>query len=142
MHEQVFDLFFNLNATEEAVGLPNPLRFFEAGWMSTDWQQPTSDITPLLDAIIEHIPAPVIPEERRKCSFLHRLLELCNASPSVAYSAGQLRENMPISWSNAMALSPKPESRELHSLKGCRSKNESVSAGDICALVGLESRHR
>ena len=88
VHEQVFDLFFNLNATEEQLDFPTLYGSSKQGWMSTDWQQPTSDITPLLDAIIEHIPAPVIPEERRKCSFLHSITRaMWAASPSVAYSA-------------------------------------------------------
>lgn len=141
VHEQVFDLFFNLNATEEQLDFPTLYGSSKQGWMSTDWQQPTSDITPLLDAIIEHIPAPVIPEGTPQMLI-----------SSLAYSSyvgriaigrvfrGQLRENMPISLVKRDGAITKARIKELHSFEGLgRSKNESVSAGDICALVGLES---
>ena len=56
VHEQVFDLMFNLDATEEQLDFPTLYGSGKAGWMSTEWENPTDNITPLLDAILEHIP--------------------------------------------------------------------------------------
>ncbi len=141
VHEQVFDLFFNLNATEDQLDFPTLYGSSKQGWMSTDWQQPTSDITPLLDAIIEHIPAPVIPEGTPQ--MLISSLDYSSYVGRIAIGRvfrGQLRENMPISLVKRDGAITKARIKELHSFEGLgRSKNESVSAGDICALVGLES---
>ena len=56
--EKVFDLMFNLDATEEQLDFPTVYGAAKDGWMSDDWEKPTKDILPLLDAIIEHVPAP------------------------------------------------------------------------------------
>ena len=58
VHEQVFDLMFNLDATEEQLDFVTMYGSSKHGWMSKDWKQPTDNIVPLLDAIIENIPAP------------------------------------------------------------------------------------
>jgi GTP-binding protein len=141
VHEQVFDLFFNLNATEEQLNFPTLYGSSKQGWMSTDWKQPTTDITALLDAIIEHIPAPVIPEGSPQ--MLITSLDYSSYVGRIAIGRvfrGQLRENMPISLVKRDGAITKARIKELHSFEGLgRSKNESVSAGDICALVGLES---
>src|SRR5690606_16113773 len=60
VHEQVFDLMFQLDATEEQLDFPVYYGSAKQGWMSTDWKNPTNDITPLLDGIIQHIPAPKV----------------------------------------------------------------------------------
>src|SRR5688572_17231080 len=57
VHESVFDLFFHLNATEEQLNFPTIYGSSKQGWMSTDWKQPGDDITALLDAILQYIPA-------------------------------------------------------------------------------------
>src|SRR5436190_1735651 len=59
VHEQIFDLFFNLNATEDQLNFPTLYGSSKHGWMSTDWKKPTEEIHALLDAIVEFIPAPV-----------------------------------------------------------------------------------
>jgi len=58
VNEMVFDLMFNLNATEDQLDFPTLYGSAKQNWMSTDWRKPTEDITALLDAIIEYIPAP------------------------------------------------------------------------------------
>ena len=58
VQEMVFDLMFNLEATEEQLDFPTFFGSAKEGWMSDDWQKPAADITPLLDAIIEYIPEP------------------------------------------------------------------------------------
>ena len=58
VQEMVFDLMFNLNATEEQLDFPTIYGSAKQGWMSEDWQKPTDNINAVLDAIIEYIPAP------------------------------------------------------------------------------------
>src|SRR5690606_8319065 len=62
VYENVFDLFFNLGATEDQLDFPVLYGSSKQGWMSTDWKKPTTDFTDLLDAIVEHIPAPKVSE--------------------------------------------------------------------------------
>ena len=62
VHEAVFDLMFNLDASEEQLDFPALYGSAKYGWMNTDWKEQTDNITPLLDAIIEHIPPPKIEE--------------------------------------------------------------------------------
>src|SRR6187399_2473403 len=62
VHEQVFELMYQLDATEDQLNFPTFYGSAKQGWMSTDWKNPTTDITALLDGIIEHIPAPVTEE--------------------------------------------------------------------------------
>ena len=62
VNEEVFDLMFSLNATEDQLDFKTIYGSAKQGWMSRDWQQPTSDITALLDTILEEIPAPEIIE--------------------------------------------------------------------------------
>src|SRR6185436_14394927 len=58
VHEQIFELFFNLNATEDQLDFPTLYGSSKHGWMSTDWKKPTEDISALLEAIVSHIPPP------------------------------------------------------------------------------------
>lgn len=62
VHDEVFELFFNLEATEEQLNFPTIYGSSKQGWMSTHWNKPTDDITTLLDAIIENIEPPYIPK--------------------------------------------------------------------------------
>src|SRR6476619_7297677 len=59
VHEQIFELFFNLNATEDQLDFPTLYGSSKHGWMSTDWKKPTEDISALLEAIVKHIPPPL-----------------------------------------------------------------------------------
>lgn len=63
VQEAVFDLMFNLDATEDQLDFPTIFGSAKNGWMSNDWRKPTDNITAVLDAIIEHIPAPQVVEE-------------------------------------------------------------------------------
>ena len=58
VNEMVFDLMYNLNATEEQLDFKTVYGSAKQNWMSDDWKNPTTDITPLLEAIIKYIPAP------------------------------------------------------------------------------------
>ena len=67
VQEAVFDLMFNLNATEEQLNFPTIYGSAKQGWMSDDWKQPSNSIIPLLDAILEYIPAPKSLQGYPKC---------------------------------------------------------------------------
>ncbi|HNP48205.1 MAG TPA: translational GTPase TypA [Bacteroidia bacterium] len=141
VHEQIFDLFFNLSATEDQLNFPTLYGSSKQGWMSTDYNKPTEDITPLLDAIIEHIPAANV-----KAGTPQMLITSLDYSSFVGriaigrVSRGSMRESMPVSLVKRDGSIVKSRVKELHSFEGLgRSKQETVNAGDICAIVGLEN---
>jgi len=85
VQENVFDLMFNLGATEDQLDFVTVYGSSKQGWMGPDWQKPTEDITFLLDTIIEQIPAPKIEEGIPKCRSPHSITTHSLAvSPSVA----------------------------------------------------------
>ncbi|REK49062.1 MAG: translational GTPase TypA [Bacteroidetes bacterium] len=141
VHEQIFDLFFNLNATEEQLDFPTLYGSSKHGWMSTDWNKPTSDITPLLDAIITHIPP--APLHEGTAQMLITSLDYSSFVGRIAIGRvfrGALRESMPVSLVKRDGSVLKSRVKELHSFEGLgRSKQEQIKAGDICAIVGLEN---
>jgi GTP-binding protein len=141
VHEQIFDLFFNLNATEEQLNFPTLYGSSKHGWMSTDWKKPTEDISALLDAIIEFIPAAPVREGNPQ--MLITSLDYSSFVGRIAIGRvyrGIMRESMPVSLIKRDGSILKARIKELHSFEGLgRAKKEFVTAGDICAIVGLES---
>jgi GTP-binding protein len=141
VHEQIFDLFFNLNATEDQLNFPTLYGSSKQGWMSLDWKKPAEDITALLDAIIEHIPAAKVHEGNPQ--MLITSLDYSSFVGRIAIGRifrGTLRESMPVSLVKRDGSIVKSRIKELHSFEGLgRAKKEFVDAGDICAIVGLES---
>ena len=141
VHEQIFDLFYHLNATEEQLNFPTLYGSSKHGWMSTDWRKPTEDITALLDAIIEYIPA--APSHEGTPQMLISSLDYSSFVGRIAIGRvfrGSLRENMPVSLVKRDGSVTKSRVKELHSFEGLgRARITDVSAGDICALVGLEN---
>jgi len=141
VHEQIFDLFFNLGATEDQLDFPTLYGSSKQGWMSTDWSKPTEDITALLDAIIEHIPA--APVRQGTAQMLITSLDYSSFVGRIAIgriTRGSLRESMPVSLMKRDGTILKSRVKELHSFEGLgRSKKDFVDAGDICAIVGLEN---
>ncbi len=141
VHEQIFDLFFNLNASEEQLDFPTLYGSSKHGWMSTDWNKPTQDITALLDAIIEHIPP--APVHDGTPQMLITSLDYSSFVGRIAIGRvfrGTLKENMPVSLVKRDGTVVKSRIKELHSFEGLgRSRKECISAGDICAIVGLEN---
>lgn len=140
VHEQVFDLMFNLDATEEQLDFTTLYGSSKQGWMSTDWQQPTTDITPLLDAIIE-----IIPEAEQKEGVPALQITSLDFSSFVGRIAiGRLRQGT-LKEGASLGLSKKDGSlqrvrlKELHVFEGLgKMKVTEVKAGDICALTGIE----
>jgi GTP-binding protein len=141
VHDQVFELFFNLNATEEQLNFPTLYGSSKQGWMSTDWKKPADDITALLDAIVAHIPAS--PKHLGTPQMLITSLDYSSYVGRIAIGRvfrGTLKEGAPVSLMKRDGSILKSRIKEIHSFEGLgRSKKEFVDAGDICAVVGLES---
>ncbi|WP_301756396.1 translational GTPase TypA [uncultured Muribaculum sp.] len=140
VQEMVFDLMFNLDATEEQLDFPTVYGSAKQGWMSTDWRKPTDNILPVLDTIIEHIPAPQTLEGAPQ--MLITSLDFSNYVGRIAVGRvhrGTLREGMDIALCKRDGSVVKQRIKELHTFEGMgRKKVSEVSSGDICALVGIE----
>ncbi|MDR1666576.1 MAG: translational GTPase TypA [Bacteroidales bacterium] len=141
VQEEVFDLMFHLNATEEQLDFVTLYGSAKQGWMSSDWKRPTTDITALCDAIIEHIPAPVVREGTPQ--MLITSLEYSSYVGRIAVGKlhrGTLTEGQNITLVKRDGATVRSKIKELLTFEGLnRKKTASVSSGDICALVGLEN---
>ncbi len=140
VHEMVFDLMFNLDATEEQLDFPTVFGSAKNGWMSTDWQKPTDNINAVLDAIIEYIPAPKTLEGDPQ--MLITSLDYSSYVGRIAIGRvhrGTLREGMNVGICKKDGSVVKQHIKELHTFEGMgRKKVSEVSSGDICALVGID----
>ncbi|MBQ1987389.1 MAG: translational GTPase TypA [Muribaculaceae bacterium] len=140
VQEMVFDLMFNLNATEEQLDFQTLYGSAKQNWMSTDWRNQTENIYPLLDAIIEHIPGPEIIEG--DAQMLITSLDYSSYVGRIAIGRvhrGEVRENMDVALCKKDGTVIRQRIKELHTFEGMgRKKVESVKSGDICALVGIE----
>ena len=140
VHEQVFDLMFNLEATEDQLDFTTLYGSSKQGWMSTDWTQPTTDITPLLDAIIDVIPAAPYREGSPQMQITS--LDYSSFVGRIAIGRvhrGTLKEGMPISLCKADGTIKKGRIKELQVFEGLGKKAvQEVSAGEICAVTGIE----
>ena len=140
VQEEVFDLMFALNATEDQLDFKTIYGSAKQGWMSEDWKKPTTDITALLDAILEVIPAPA--ENDGTPQMLISSLEY---SPYVGRIAvgrvtrGTLKTGMSISLCKRYDVVEKQKIKQLMVFDGLGKKNvDEVKNGDICAVVGVE----
>jgi len=140
VHENVFDLMFNLNATEEQLDFPALYGSSKQGWMSTDWKKKTEDITPLLDAIIEHIPASPVVEGTFQMQITSLDYNAFVGRIAIGRVArGTVKEGQQVALCKADGSIKKMKIKELHVFEGLgKVKVESVSSGEICAITGLE----
>lgn len=140
VQDMVFDLMFSLDATEDQLDFPTIFGSAKNGWMSTDWEKPTDNILPLLDTIIEHIPAPVTYEG--DAQMLITSLDFSSYVGRIAIGRvhrGTLREGMEIALCRKDGSTVKQRIKELHTFEGMgRKKVSEVSSGDICAIVGID----
>lgn len=141
VHEQVFDLMYQLDATEDQLNFPTFYGSAKQGWMSTDWRKPTTDIIPLLEGIIEHIPAPTV--EQGTTQMLITSLEYSSYIGRVAIGRmhrGVIRSGQPISLVKRDTKGlVKSRVKDLYVFEGFEKlKVEEVTSGEICAIVGLE----
>ncbi len=141
VHEQVFELFFALDATEDQLNFPTFYGSAKNGWMSKDWKQPTQDINTLIEGIIEHIPAPKVSEGPTQMmitsleysSFIGRI-----AIGRVQRGSIKAGQQVALVKRDTGAI-VKTRVKEVYVFEGFEKKKmEEVKAGEICALVGLE----
>ena len=140
VYEMVFDLMFSLNATEDQLDFPVIYGSAKNNWMSEDWQKPTDSLTPLLDTIVEHIPAPQQLEGTPQ--MLITSLDYSAYTGRIAVGRvhrGTLKEGMNITLAKRDGTLVKSKIKELNTFEGLgRKKVEAVSSGDICAIIGVE----
>ena len=140
VHEQVFDLMFNLGATEDQLDFTTLYGSSKQGWMSTDWTKPTTDITPLLDAIVEVIPPAPFLEGTPQMQITS--LDYSSFVGRIAIGRvhrGTLKEGANMSLCKRDGSIKKVKIKELNIFEGLgRVKVEEVSAGEICAVTGIE----
>ncbi len=141
VHEMVFELMFNLNATEDQLNFCTIYGSAKEGWMSDNWNNRTDNITALLDAIIEHIPAPKVEKGSSQM-----LISSIVYSPYLGRIAvgrlhrGELKENQAVSLCHRDGSIVRTRIKEINIFDGLGRLNvPSVEAGEICALVGIDN---
>ena len=141
VHEMVFDLMCELDATEDQLDFPVIYGSAKQGWMGEDWQTPTNDIFYLLDQILEHIPAPEQLEGTPQ--MLITSLDYSTYTGRIAVGRvhrGTLKEGMAITIVHRDGSKEKTKIKELHTFTGMgHQKIDAVSSGDICAIIGLSN---
>lgn len=140
VHEMVFDLMYNLDATEDQLDFQTIYGSAKNNWMSDDWKNETDSIVPLLDAIIEYIPEPQYLEGTPQ--MLITSLDYSSYVGRIAVGRvhrGTLREGMDVNLVKRDGKAIKSRIKELHTFTGLgRTRTTEVKSGDICALVGIE----
>lgn len=140
VHDNVFDLFFNLEATEEQLDFPTVYGSSKQGWMGPDYKTPTTDITYLLDTILENIPT--APEREGTLQIQITSLDYSSFIGRIAVGRvyrGKMKENMPVSVVKRDGSIQKSRIKELFVFEGLgKVKVSEVQTGDICAFTGIE----
>jgi GTP-binding protein len=139
--EAVFDLMFSLDATEEQLDFATVYGSAKAGWMGSDWQKPTEDVTYLLDQIIEHIPAPEIKEGSLQMQITS--LDFSSYTGRIAIgriTRGSMQAGNQVSLVKRDGTIKKSVIKELYTFEGLgkRKTKEVVQCGELCAIFGLE----
>ena len=140
VYEMVFDLMFSLNATEDQLDFPVLYGSAKNNWMGEDWKTPTGTIEPLLDAIVKYIPAPKQLEGTPQ--MLITSLDYSSYTGRIAVGRvhrGTISEGMNITLAKRDGSMVKSKIKEVHTFEGLgRKRVQSVSSGDICAIIGVE----
>jgi GTP-binding protein len=140
VHDNVFDLFFNLDATEEQLNFPTVYGSSKQGWMGGDWKTPTTDITYLLDTILENIPT--APKRQGTLQIQITSLDYSSFIGRIAVGRiyrGIIKENMPVSVVKRDGRIQKSRIKELFVFDGLgKLKVTEAETGDICAFTGIE----
>ncbi|MCR4872355.1 MAG: translational GTPase TypA [Bacteroidales bacterium] len=139
--EAIFELMFNLGASDEQLDFPTVYGSAKNGWMGPDWNTPTSDISYLLDTIIEHIPAPKVEPGN-----LQMMISSLDYSSYVGRIAVGRVKRGTIQWGQTVSLVKRDGTvqtskiKELYVFEGLGKEKykEPVEAGEICALLGLD----
>ncbi|PQJ78317.1 translational GTPase TypA [Polaribacter porphyrae] len=140
VHEKVFDLMFALDATEDQLDFTTIYGSAKNGWMATDWQEPTDNIIPLLDAVIESIPEAPYREGTPQMQITS--LDFSSFTGRIAIGRvyrGDLEENKDYMLCKADGTNKKVRIKELHVFEGMgKAKVSKVRSGDICAITGID----
>ncbi|MFM6976623.1 MAG: translational GTPase TypA [Sphingobacteriaceae bacterium] len=140
VYEQIFELFFNLEATEDQLDFPVIYGSSKQGWMSTDWKKPTTDIFALLDAVVANIPPAPMNEGTLQMQITS--LDYSSFVGRIAIGRvhrGTIKENQPITLIKRDGKVVKSRVKELYTFEGLgKVKTSEVSSGDICAVVGID----
>lgn len=141
VQEAVFELMFNLDATEDQLNFPTVYGSSKQGWMSDDWRKPTEDITHLLDIIIETIPAPVFEEGNTQLQITS--LDYSSYVGRIAVgrlSRGILRWGMNVSLIKQDGRIVKSKIKELYTFEGLGKEKakRDIYPGEICAVLGID----
>jgi GTP-binding protein len=140
VHEGVFDLMYSLDATEDQLNFPTFYGSAKQGWMSDDWKKPTTDITALIEGIIEYIPEPKVSEGTTQ--LLITSLEYSSFIGRIAIGRiqrGSVKAGQQIALVKRDGKITKTRIKEVYVFEGFeKKKTDEVKAGEICALVGLE----
>ncbi len=141
VQDMVFDLMASLDASDEQLDFPTLFGSAKQNWMSEDYNNPTDTITPLLDAIVDHIPPP--PMLEGPAQMLITSLDYSSYVGRIAVGRvhrGTISENSDIVLCRRDGSVVRQKIKELNTFEGLgRAKAESVSSGDICAIIGLDS---
>ncbi|MFT5883590.1 MAG: GTP-binding protein [Arcticibacterium sp.] len=141
VHEMVFDLMFNLNATDDQLDFPTLYGSSKQGWMSDDWKKPTDNIVALLDAVIKHIPPSVTQEGPSQMQITS--LDYSKFVGRIAVGKikrGVLKEGQQVMLCTADGSMKRNKIKELHVFEGLgKVKVTEVASGEICAITGIES---
>ncbi|MCE3228845.1 MAG: GTP-binding protein TypA [Bacteroidetes bacterium] len=140
VHDNVFDLFFNLGANEDQLDFPTVYGSSKQGWMGPDYKNPTTDITYLLDTILEKIPT--APKREGTLQIQITSLDYSTFIGRIAVGRvfrGIIKENMPVSVVKRNGEIQKSRIKELYVFDGLgKVKVAEVETGDICAFTGIE----
>ncbi|RMG72722.1 MAG: translational GTPase TypA [Bacteroidetes bacterium] len=140
VHDAVFELMFELEATEEQLDFPTVYGSAKNNWMGPDWKTPTEDITYLMDEILKHIPAPEVREGVPRLQITS--LDFSSYVGRIAIGRmyqGELRENQPVALVKRDGSVKQTRVKELYVFEGLgREKVTKVGVGEICAIVGLD----
>jgi GTP-binding protein len=140
VYESIFELFYNLEATEDQLDFPVIYGSSKQGWMSTDWKNQTEDITPLMDAILEFIPP--APSFDGTLQMQITSLDYSSFVGRIAVgrvARGTIKENQPVSLVKRDGTIQRSRIKELYTFEGLgKVKVSEVKSGDICAVVGIE----
>ena len=139
VHDKVFDLFFNLDATEEQLDFPTFYGSSKQGWFNTSLEE-TDNIFPLLDGILEHVPAPEAKEGPLRMQIVS--LDFSSFLGRIAIGKimqGSVKESEWIGLAQEDGKIIKGKVKELYVFEGLgKKKVTEVKAGDICAIVGFD----
>ncbi len=140
VHESVFDLMFNLDATEDQLDFPTIYGSAKENWMSTDWKVRTDNINAVFETIIKYIPEPAVIEGTPQ--MLITSLEYSNYTGRIAIGRvhrGELRAGQPISLCKRDGSIVRSRIKDLYLYDGMgKVKVDVAPCGEICAIVGLE----